>query len=142
MIVRHVILHDVFSLRKVEMIVAIFIVAAKLKLTESQGHGIFPSPCGAGAENLFPHVHACVMHILMHMSEKIVSMTLSVLHPHNGGAVQDVVSSIDHDFFAPTFLSSFFRNERNMQLQSRILLVLVRLDISSTEAVGMCRFRH
>ena len=65
-----------FPLRKIDMIVAIF---------NFQGHGIFPSRSGGGAGNLFCHARACVMCVLTCMSEKTVSVTPSVLYPHNGG---------------------------------------------------------
>jgi hypothetical protein len=76
------------------MIVAIFIVAAKLRLTESQEIQLprrrdfsVALRGGGRVENLFPHVHVyvSVMDILICMSEKMVSVTPSVLYPHNGG---------------------------------------------------------
>jgi hypothetical protein len=72
------------------MIVAIFIVAAKLRLTENQEIQLprtrdFSVALRGRVENLFPHMHVYVMDILIYMSEKMVSVTPSVLCPHNGG---------------------------------------------------------
>jgi hypothetical protein len=85
-----------FPLIKVEIIVAIFIVAVKFVLPKSrkvnfEGHGIFPSPFGGSVENmlatniyLFVYIYIFMSHVSCLMSH----VFSSVRYPHNGGALE------------------------------------------------------